>query len=268
MEPEILDPKSPDKADRERGYVEFKDVTFSYPGAEQPAIENITFSAKPGEITAIIGGTGSGKSTLISLIPRFYDIQSGSILVDGIDIREMTQENLRSKIGFVPQKAVLFSGTIAENIKFGKEDASQEEVKHAAEVAQADGFIVKMKEGYEAEIAQGGTNVSGGQKQRLSIARALVRKPEIYIFDDSFSALDFKTDARLRKALKEEIKTSTVIIVAQRVSTVMDADRIIVLDEGKIVGMGSHKELLNTNEVYREIVASQLSEEELGRGRE
>jgi ATP-binding cassette subfamily B protein len=268
MEPEILDPKSPDKADRERGYVEFKDVTFSYPGAQQPAIENITFSAKPGEITAIIGGTGSGKSTLISLIPRFYDIQSGSILVDGIDIREMTQENLRSKIGFVPQKAVLFSGTIAENIKFGKEDASHEEIKYAAEVAQADGFIAKMKEGYEAEIAQGGTNVSGGQKQRLSIARALVRKPEIYIFDDSFSALDFKTDARLRRALKEETKTSTVIIVAQRVSTVMDADRIIVLDEGKIVGMGSHKELLNSNEVYREIVASQLSEEELGRGRE
>lgn len=268
MEPEIVDPKKANKADSARGYVEFKDVTFSYPGAEQPAIENITFSAKPGETTAIIGGTGSGKSTLISLIPRFYDIQSGNILVDGIDVREMSQENLRSKIGFIPQKAVLFSGTITENIRFAKEHATDEEIRHAAEVAQASEFIATMKEGYDAEIAQGGTNVSGGQKQRLSIARALVRKPEVYIFDDSFSALDFKTDAKLRRALKEETKESTVIIVAQRVSTVMDADRIIVLDEGKVVGIGSHKELLNSNEVYREIVASQLSEEELERGRE
>lgn len=264
MEPEIVDPKNPNKADKSRGYVEFKNVTFSYPGAEKPAIENISFSAKPGETTAIIGGTGSGKSTLISLIPRFYDIQSGSILVDGVDVREMSQENLRSKIGFVPQKAVLFTGTIAENIRYGKEDATDEEVKHAAEVSQSDDFISKMKEGYDSLIAQGGNNVSGGQKQRLSIARALVRKPEIYIFDDSFSALDFKTDAKLRKALKNETKDSTVIIVAQRVSTVMDADRIIVLDEGKIAGIGTHKELLQSNEIYREIVASQLSEEELG----
>ncbi|MCM8712095.1 ABC transporter ATP-binding protein/permease [Clostridium sp. SYSU_GA19001] len=263
MEPEIVDPESPNKADRERGYVEFRNVTFSYPGAEQPAIENISFSAKPGETTAIIGGTGSGKSTLISLIPRFYDIQSGSILVDGVDVREMTQENLRSKIGFVPQKAVLFTGTIADNIRYGKEEASDEEVRHAAEVSQSADFISKMKEGYDSLISQGGNNVSGGQKQRLSIARALVRKPEIYIFDDSFSALDFKTDAKLRKALKSETKDATVIIVAQRVSTVMDADRIIVLDEGKIVGIGKHKELLQNNEVYREIVSSQLSEEEL-----
>lgn len=263
MDAEIVDTKNPNKKDKERGYVEFNNVTFSYPGAEQPAIENISFSAKPGETTAIIGGTGSGKSTLISLIPRFFDIQGGEILVDGVDIRNMTQENLRSKIGFVPQKAVLFTGTIAENIRYGKEDATDEEVKHAAEVSQSADFISKMKEGYDSVIAQGGNNVSGGQKQRLSIARALVRKPEVYIFDDSFSALDFKTDARLRRALKNETKDSTVIIVAQRVSTVMDADRIIVLDEGKIAGIGTHKELLNSNEIYREIVASQLSEEEL-----
>lgn len=262
--PEINDPKNPVKANQERGYVEFKDVTFSYPGAEQPAINNISFTAKPGEVTAIIGGTGSGKSTLISLIPRFYDIDSGNILVDGIDIREMTQEDLRAKIGFVPQKAILFTGTIAENIKYGKEDASDEEVRHAAVVAQAIDFVSNMKEGFDSVIAQGGNNVSGGQKQRLSIARALVRRPEIFIFDDSFSALDFKTDAKLRAALKGEIKESTALIVAQRVSTVMDADRIIVLDEGRIAGIGTHKELLNTCEVYREIVSSQLSEEELG----
>lgn len=263
MSPEIVDPKNPKNANSERGYIEFKDVTFCYPGASEPAISNISFSAKPGETTAIIGGTGSGKSTLINLIPRFYDIESGSILVDGIDVREITQQNLRSKIGFVPQKAVLFTGSIAENIKYGKEDASEVEIRHAAEVAQAADFISKMKDGYDALIAQGGNNVSGGQKQRLSIARALVGKPEIYIFDDSFSALDFKTDAKLRAALKGETKDATVIIVAQRVSTVMDADRIIVLDEGKIVGIGTHKELLNSSEVYREIVSSQLSEEEL-----
>ncbi|GAA0120994.1 MAG: ABC transporter ATP-binding protein [Clostridium argentinense] len=246
-----------------KGYVEFKDVTFHYPGAEKPALSNISFSAKPGETTAIIGGTGSGKSTLISLIPRFYDVSGGSILVNGIDIREMTQEELRGKIGFVPQKAVLFTGTIADNIRYGKEDASDSEVKHAAEIAQASEFISNMKDGYESVISQGGTNVSGGQKQRLSIARALVRKPEIYIFDDSFSALDFKTDAKLRAALKKETGESTVIIVAQRVSTVMDADRIIVLDDGQIAGIGNHKELLNNCDVYREIVSSQLSEEEL-----
>ena len=197
------------------------------------------------------------------MIPRFYDVTSGSVLVDGIDVREMSQESIRAKIGFVPQKTVLFSGTIAENIKYGKDDASMEEIKHAAEVAQATDFINGMDDGYEHLIAQGGTNVSGGQKQRLSIARALVRKPEIYIFDDSFSALDFKTDARLRAALKKETLKSTVILVAQRVATVMDADRIIVLDEGKIAGIGTHKELLNSCKVYSEIVSSQLSEEEL-----
>lgn len=263
IKPEITDTKNPKNTDGRKGYVEFKDVTFSYPGAEEPAIRDISFSVNPGEITAIIGGTGSGKSTLINLIPRFYDIQGGKILVDGVDIREMPQENLRKKIGFVPQKAVLFTGTINENIKYGKEDATEEEVKHAAEVAQASEFIANMKEGYDAVIAQGGNNVSGGQKQRLSIARALVRRPEIYIFDDSFSALDFKTDAKLRGALKGETKDSTVIIVAQRVSTVMDADRIIVLDEGRISGIGTHRELLKSCEVYREIVSSQLSEEEL-----
>jgi ATP-binding cassette subfamily B protein len=263
MEPEINDPEKVENIDGERGYVEFKDVTFSYPGAEQPAISNITFSAKPGEITAIIGGTGSGKSTLINLIPRFYDVKSGSVLVDGIDVREFAQKSLRAKIGFVPQTAILFTGTISENIRYGKEDADDEEVKHASEIAQAGEFISSMKDGFDSVIAQGGTNVSGGQKQRLSIARALVRKPEIYIFDDSFSALDFKTDAKLRAALKNETKDSTVIIVAQRASTVMDADRIIVLDDGVIVGIGKHKELLNTCEVYREIISSQLSEEEL-----
>ncbi len=246
-----------------KGFVEFRDVTFSYHGAEEPALKNISFSARPGEITAIIGSTGSGKSTLVNLIPRFYDIDSGSILVDGADVREISQECLRAKIGFVPQKAVLFSGTITENIKFGCENATDEEVRHAAEVAQASEFISKIDGGYDHVIAQGGTNVSGGQKQRLSIARALVRRPEIYIFDDSFSALDFKTDARLRTALKREIAHSTVIIVAQRVGTVMDADRIIVLDEGRVAGIGVHKELLKTCEVYREIVSSQLSEEEI-----
>jgi len=263
MVPEIKDTDEPQKADQKRGYVEFRNVTFSYPGAEMPAIRNISFEAKPGEITAIIGGTGSGKSTLISLIPRFYDIDSGELLVDGIDVREMTQKTLRAKLGFVPQSAVLFTGTVADNIRYGKTDATYEEVRHAAEVAQASDFISAMKEGYESMIAQGGTNVSGGQKQRLSIARALVRKPEVYIFDDSFSALDFKTDARLRAALKKEISDSTVIIVAQRVSTVMDADRIIVLDEGQVVGIGNHRELINTCEVYKEIVSSQLSEEEI-----
>ena len=263
MEPEIIDPLSAIIADKQSGYVEFKDVTFSYPGAEQPAISKITFSARPGETTAIIGGTGSGKSTLVNLMPRFYDVSSGSVVVDGVDVREMSQESLRLKISFVPQNTVLFSGTIAENIQYGKNGATMEEIKHAATVAQATDFIEGMKEGYDHFIAQGGTNVSGGQKQRLSIARALVRNPEIYIFDDSFSALDFKTDARLRAALKKETVKSTVIIIAQRVATVMDADRIIVLDEGQIVGIGTHKELLTSCEIYHEIVSSQLSEEEL-----
>ncbi len=246
-----------------KGYIEFKDVTFSYHGAEEPAIHNISFSARPGETTAIIGSTGSGKSTLINLIPRFYDIDSGNIMIDGVDVREMSQECLRAKIGLVPQKAILFTGTVTENIKFGNDNATEDEVRYAAEIAQAIEFISNMDEGFDHMIAQGGTNVSGGQKQRLSIARALVRKPEIYIFDDSFSALDFKTDAKLRAALKKETTESTVIIVAQRVGTVMDADRIIVMDEGRISGMGTHKELLNTCEVYREIVSSQLSEEEI-----
>ena len=260
---DIADPAKPVLADSKKGYVEFQDVTFSYPGAEMPAITNISFSMKPGEITAIIGGTGSGKSTLINLIPRFYDIDSGKILLDGVDIREMTQEHLREKVGFVPQSAVLFTGTIAENIRFGKQEATDEEVQQAAKISQANEFISNMPDGFNSVIAQGGTNVSGGQKQRLSIARALVRKPEIYIFDDSFSALDFKTDAKLRAALKEETVDSTVLIVAQRVSTIMDANQIIVLDDGRIVGNGTHKQLMETSNVYREIVMSQLSEEEI-----
>lgn len=263
IESEIIDPENPLEAKNEDGYVQFKNVSFRYPGAEQEAISNITFSAKPGEVTAIIGGTGSGKSTLLNMIPRFYDVTNGEVLIDGIDVKKMSQESIRAKIGFVPQKAVLFTGTIAENIRYGKSDATIEEIKHSAAVAQAEDFISAMKDGYEHGIAQGGTNVSGGQKQRLSIARALVRKPEIYIFDDSFSALDFKTDAKLRAALRKETSNSTVIIVAQRVATVMDADIIIVLDDGKIVGMGTHKELLNSCKVYSEIVSSQLSEEEL-----
>jgi len=246
-----------------RGYVEFRDVTFRYPGAEEPVLRNISFTAGPGEVTAIIGGTGAGKSTLVNLIPRFYDVESGSVLVDGVDVRDMPQEVLRGKIGFVPQKAVLFTGTIADNIRYGKEDASEEELRRAAETAQAMEFISQMEEGFNTLIAQGGKNVSGGQKQRLAIARALVRRPEIYVFDDSFSALDYKTDARLRAALREETKEATVIIVAQRVSTIIDADRIIVLDEGRVVGNGKHHELMKSCEVYREIVASQLSEEEI-----
>ncbi len=241
------------------GLVEFKNVTFSYPGAAQPALTDISFVAKPGETTAIIGGTGSGKSTLINLIPRFYDIDSGAILAGGTDIREMPQETLRAKIGLVPQKAVLFSGSITDNILYGKKEATDGEIRRAADAAQAASFIHDMKDGFDSVIAQGGVNVSGGQKQRLAIARALVRRPEIYIFDDSFSALDFKTDAKLREALKRETKNSTVLIVAQRVSTVMGADQIIVLDEGRIVGTGKHNELLETCGVYREIMASQLA---------
>src|SRR6266550_5702596 len=263
IEPEIKDADQVKWADEIQGYVEFQDVTFSYPGAEEPALCNISFSARPGQTTAIIGGTGAGKSTLVSLIPRFYDIDSGSILVDGLNVREMSQEHLRSKIGFVPQKAVLFSGTVAENIRYGKEDATDEEVRYAADVAQATEFISEMQDGFNSVIAQGGTNVSGGQKQRLSIARALVRKPEIYVFDDSFSALDFKTDSRLRAALKQETHESTVLIVSQRVSTIMDADQIIVLDEGRIAGIGTHRDLMRSSEVYREIVSSQLSLEEI-----
>lgn len=261
MQPTFLD-EGTKKADKEPGTLEFDNVSFSYPGAEESALSDISFTAKSGEITAIIGGTGSGKTTLINLIPRFYDVTAGVIRVNGVDIRESSQEEVRSKIGFVPQKALLFSGTIADNIRFGKQDATQAEIEHAARIAQAEDFILNMKDGYDTVIAQGGTNVSGGQKQRLSIARALVRKPDLYIFDDSFSALDYKTDAQLRAALKDETEKATVIIVAQRVSTVMDADRIIVLEKGEIAGIGKHQELLENNTVYREIVESQISEEE------
>lgn len=261
--PAIADPPEPRASGPVRGEVEFRNVTFRYPGAERPALESISFRARPGEVTAIIGGTGAGKTTLVNLIPRYYDVQEGAVLVDGVDVREWRQADLRAGIGYVPQRAMLFSGTIAENIRFGKADATEEEIARAAAIAQADGFIAEMKDGYASEIAQGGTNVSGGQKQRLTIARALVRRPAIYIFDDNFSALDFRTDARLRAALKPEIARSTVFIVAQRVSTVMDADRIIVLDQGRVAGMGTHRELLQSCEVYREIVASQLAEEEL-----
>lgn len=263
MKPEIEDAAAPKNPSGKKGYVEFRDVVFRYPGAEQPALSGISFQAGPGEITAIIGGTGSGKSSMVHLIPRFYEAESGRVLVDGVDVRDMAQETLRSKIGFVPQQVVLFTGTAADNIRFGKPDATDDEVRQAAATAQALDFVQEMPESFNSMISQGGSNLSGGQKQRLSIARALVRRPEIYIFDDSFSALDYKTDARLRAALRQETQEATVLIVAQRVSTVVDADRIIVLEDGKIAGMGTHRELLAECGVYREIVASQLSEEEI-----
>jgi len=262
IKPTIVEHQKEDVTTNLKGYVEFQNVTFEYPGAEKPALKDVSFKAAPGETTAIIGGTGSGKSTLLKLISRFYDASSGVVLVNGVDVKEMPIQFLREKIGLVPQKAVLFTGTVRENILFGNEQASEEEIIHAVKVAQACDFVTQMKEGFDSIIAQGGTNVSGGQKQRLSIARALVRKPEVYLFDDSFSALDFKTDAKLRAALKPETKESTVFIVAQRVSTVMDAERIIVLDEGEVAGIGTHQELMDTCEVYQEIVSSQLSEEE------
>jgi ATP-binding cassette, subfamily B, multidrug efflux pump len=261
--PEVNDAEQVQHAGAQAGYVEFDDVTFSYPGAEEPALSHISFRAVPGQVTAIIGGTGAGKSTLVSLIPRFYDVDSGRVLVDGVDVRAMAQEDLRAQIGFVPQTAVLFTGTVADNIRYGKETATDDEVRHAADVAQATEFVLEMGKGFDAVIAQGGTNVSGGQKQRLSIARALVRKPEIYIFDDTFSALDFGTDARLRAVLKGETSNTMVLIVAQRVSTIMDADQILVLDEGRLVGVGHHRELMESSAVYREIVLSQLSAEEV-----
>ena len=258
---EIRDPENAKKTKGKGGSVEFRDVTFSYPGAEHSALSGISFMARPGKVTGIIGSTGSGKSTLASLILRFYDVDSGSILVDGVDVREMTQESLRSKIGFVPQNAVLFSGSVLENIRFGREDAEEKDIVRAAETAQAASFILDMKEGFSSMIAQGGRNISGGQKQRISIARAIVRRAKIYIFDDCFSALDYKTEARLRSALFKETKDSTVIIISQRVSTVKEADQIIVLEEGKIAGIGTHEELLNDCAIYREIVSSQFSEE-------
>ena len=242
--------------------VEFNHVTFSYPGAEQPAIQDISFRAEPGEVTAIIGGTGSGKTTLINLLLRFYDVESGSITLNGQPLPTLSLESVRNQIGYVPQKAVLFSGTVADNLRFGNEQATDEELASAASTAQAADFISGMKDNFQATLAQGGTNLSGGQKQRLAIGRALARKPSIYIFDDSFSALDFKTDAKLRAALKSETARATMMIVAQRVSTIMDANQIIVLDEGRIAGIGTHSELMKTCEVYQEIVASQLSEEE------
>jgi ATP-binding cassette subfamily B protein len=265
MEPEIVDPKNKKRGLKSQGVVEFNKVYFGYQGAESPAISNVSFTAKPGQITAIIGGTGSGKSTILNLIPRFYDVSKGSILIDKVDTRDMSQDELRAQIGFVPQKPVLFSGTVNDNIRYGKNDATQNEIEHAAQVAQASEFITKMEKGFNSQISQGGTNVSGGQMQRLSIARALVRKPKIFIFDDTFSALDFKTDAKLRVALKDEIKEATVIIVAQRVSTVLDADQIIVLEDGKIMGIGKHKDLIKTCKVYLDIVSSQLTQTEISK---
>lgn len=260
---EIKDPSnSLNHTSTKKGYIEFNKVYFSYPGADEPVLTNISFSASPGETTAIIGSTGSGKSTILNLIPRFYDVTSGSIKIDGIDIRDISQKELRAKVGIVPQKAFLFSGTIEDNLKYGKEDATEDELNHVLEISQSKEFVSEMKYGIKSEISQGGTNVSGGQKQRLSIARTLIKKPEIYLFDDSFSALDFKTDAKLRAALKSETQNSTVIIVAQRVSSIMNADRIIVLDEGNIVGIGKHKELLKNCDIYKEIVNSQLSDKE------
>jgi ATP-binding cassette subfamily B protein len=245
------------------GVLEFRNVSFRYPNAEEDVLSNINFTAKPGETTAIIGSTGSGKSTLINLIPRFYDATAGSIFLDGVDITKVKQHALREKLGFIPQKGVLFTGTIESNINFGNASAPEEEMKRAARIAQAEEFIDSKPEGYQTPIAQGGTNVSGGQKQRLSIARAIARNPEVYVFDDSFSALDYKTDATLRKTIKEEISNSTILIVAQRISTIMSAEQILVLDDGRIVGKGTHKELLKNCEVYQQIASSQLSKEEL-----
>ena len=262
----IADPKEPKHLpEKGKGEVSFEHVSFRYPGAEHDVLHDLNFVAKPGQTTAIIGSTGCGKSTLINLIPRFYDVTEGNIRVDGLDVREMTQHELRDKIGYVPQKGVLFSGTIASNILYGNTDGTEEEMKEAASIAQATEFIDEKPKKYESTIAQGGTNVSGGQKQRLSIARAIAKKPEIFIFDDSFSALDYKTDVVLRTALKEKTQDSTVIIVAQRISTILHAEQIIVLDEGKIAGIGTHKELLKSCEAYYQIASSQLSQAELRR---
>ena len=254
-------PRSPQPG--AEGTVEFDHVSFAYPGAGENVLTDITFKIAKGQQAAIIGSTGSGKSTLINLIPRFYDVTGGAVRVDGVDVREMSQRELRDRLGYVPQKGVLFSGTIASNISYGKEDLNKEEIERAAKIAQAEDFIKEKKKGYDAPIAQGGTNVSGGQKQRLSIARAIAKDPEILIFDDSFSALDFKTDSALRKAIRENTKETTTIIVAQRISTILNADLILVLDDGKAAGIGTHKELMKNCEVYRQIAMSQLSEEEL-----
>lgn len=265
VSPKVTDPGVPRLVapDALRGSVDFAGVEFRYPGAESSVLQDVTFSAGPGEITAIVGSTGSGKSTLIGLIPRFYDVTAGGITLDGVDVRELARQDLWDRIGYVPQRAFLFSGTVASNLRFGDEDATDDELWHALEIAQAAEFVREMPGQLEAPITQGGTNVSGGQRQRLAIARALVKRPEVYVFDDSFSALDYATDSRLRTALKSETADATVIIVAQRVSTIMNANRIVVLDAGRIVGMGTHAELLSSNETYREIVFSQLSEEEV-----
>ncbi|VEF46422.1 ABC transporter [Bacillus freudenreichii] len=262
MENDITDTERPKNVQNGQGTVEFRDVTFRYAGAEKPVIKDISFTAKKGETTAIIGSTGSGKSTLIKLIPRFYDVEKGAVLVDGVDVRELPQETLRAKIGYVPQKASLFSGTVAENLRYGNEEASEEDMWKALDISQAAEFVRNKEEGIKLMIEQAGANLSGGQKQRLSIARALIRKPEIYLFDDSFSALDFKTDARLRAELSKETKDAAIILVAQRVSTVTDADQIIVLEEGEVAGIGTHQELLAENRIYQEIVSSQRAEGE------
>ena len=262
--PSIVDPQLPQQLPHDAtGKIEFKDVTFTYPDADLPVLSSINFTAEPGQTTAFIGSTGSGKSTLINLIPRFYDVSAGQILLDGVDIRQLKLEDLYDQIGYVPQKGVLFSGTIASNIKYGNAKASQKLVEKSAKIAQATEFIGELKNGYKNDIAQGGSNVSGGQRQRLSIARAIAVEPNVYIFDDSFSALDFKTDAKLRSALAKETKHKTVLIVGQRINTIMNADKIIVLDEGKIVGQGTHQELMKNCQVYQEIAASQLSEDDL-----
>lgn len=259
----VKDPSAPKHMEQTKGLVEFKDVSFRYDGAETDVLEHISFTAKPGQTTAFIGSTGSGKSTLINLIPRFYDVSQGSITIDGVDVREVSQQELRDKIGYVPQKGMLFSGTVASNLRYADHSASQQQLEESAQVAQASDFIGELEQGYDTPISQGGTNVSGGQRQRLSIARALVKKAPIYIFDDTFSALDFKTDAKLRKALKGYTEDATVFIVAQRVSTIMHAEQIVVLDEGRVVGIGTHEQLLKACDTYREIAQSQLSKEEL-----
>lgn len=265
--PVITDPENPVEHTADwKGQIHFDDVTFCYPGADHPALEHINFTAEPGKTTAIIGSTGSGKSTLLNLIPRFFDVTEGQVTLDGVDVRDIQQETLRKQLGYVPQKGVLFSGTIASNVKFADRDISDEQMKLAAEIAQATEFIGSKMDRYNSRIAQGGTNVSGGQKQRLSIARAIAAKPKVFLFDDSFSALDYKTDAALRRALHENIREATVIIVAQRISTILHADQIIVLDEGRMVGIGTHEQLLQHCDTYREIAESQLSESELKGG--
>lgn len=263
-EPSVQDPAQPKHFDDSiDGVVEFRNVSFHYAGADEEVLSNISFTAKPGQTTAFIGSTGSGKSTLVNLIPRFYDATSGEVLIDGVNVKDVSQYELHNKIGYVPQKGVLLSGTIASNLRYGDENATMDDLKLAADISQATDFIMKKPDGFESPISEGGTNVSGGQKQRLSIARALTKKPEIFIFDDSFSALDFKTDVALRKSLKEHTSNATVLIVAQRISTIMNAEQIIVLDEGKIVGKGTHQELLKNCQTYYEIASSQLSKEEL-----